>query len=129
VEEGLRVEQGQVLARLDDAEAARALALSEAQLGSAGARWPRSKRRARARPRDFERQRSGWSPTKFRSEAELDAARAERDALDGRPGSDAATGGVARRAVAVERQNLENTVIRAPFAGVRESRRTPSPAR
>ena len=117
VEEGLRVEQGQVLARLDDAEAARALALSEAQLGSARSAVAEIEARLELARRDFERTER-LVTDQVRSEAELDAARAERDALEAGLAVTRQQVEVAARAVAVERQNLENTVIRAPFAGV-----------
>jgi len=117
VEEGLRVEEGQVLARLDDAEAARALALSEAELERARRAVAEIESRLELARRDFDRT-ARLVADQVRSEAELDAARAERDALEAGLAVTRQQVEVAARAVALERQNLENTVIRAPFAGV-----------
>jgi RND family efflux transporter MFP subunit len=117
VEEGMRVEQGQVLARLDDAEARRALALAQAQLDA-----------ARKAVREVEvrlaqaRLEAGRSEKLVAdgvaSQSSLDAARAEADSLAARLILVRQEAEVAERALAVQSQQLENTIIRAPFAGV-----------
>jgi RND family efflux transporter MFP subunit len=117
VEEGLKVEQGQVLARLDDAEAERALALAEAQLEQARRAVAETEARLELARRDFERTER-LAADAVRSQADLDAARAQRDALTAELAVARQQVEVAARGVAVEHQNLENTVIRAPFAGV-----------
>jgi len=117
IEEGMKVEQGQILARLDDSQARLSVALAEASLAAAEKSVPETEARlteARLRQRrsaDLERQ--GVS-----SQAELDAVDAEVDAYAAQLETQRARVEVARRELALARQNLEDTVIRAPFAGV-----------
>ena len=117
VEEGLEVAAGQVLARLDDAEAQRSLALAEARLGQAQKAVAQTEAQLELARRDYDRVEK-LAAGQIRSQADLDTARAQRDALEAGLAVARQEVVVADRAVAVERQNLENTVIRAPFAGV-----------
>ncbi len=117
VDEGMEVEAGQVLARLDASQARLALALAEANraatekgLAETGARL----REARLRERRARELESGG----FAARAELDAVAAEVEALEARLAAQREQLRAADRAMALERQNLEDTVIRAPFAGV-----------
>jgi len=117
VEEGMRVEAGQVLARLDDSQARLALALAEAGRDAAERALAETEAllaeaRLRRRRTD-ELVRAGVAST-----ADLDAVAAESDALAARLARQTSEVEVARREVALARQNLEDTVIRAPFAGV-----------
>jgi len=117
VEEGLHVEEGQVLARLDDSQARLALGLAEAQAASADKAITESEARVRearlrqTRIRDLVAQ--GVS-----SQSESDAVEAEVDALVARIAAQRAEARAAERNVALARQALDDTVIRAPFAGV-----------
>ena len=117
IEEGMRVEQGQVLARLDDSLARLSVALAEAGLAAAEKAVPETEARlaeARLRQRrlaDLDRQ--GVS-----ARAELDAVDAEVAAYAAQLDTQRARVEVARRELALAKQNLEDTVIRAPFAGV-----------
>ena len=117
IEEGMRVEQGQVLARLDDSQARLSLALSEASLTAAERAVPEIEARlaeARLRQRrSADLRRQGVS-----AQADLDAVDAEVEAYAAQLETQRARVEVARREVALARQNLEDTVIRAPFAGV-----------
>ncbi len=117
VEEGMRVEAGQVLARLDDSQARLALALAEAGRDAAERALAETEAllaeaRLRRRRTD-ELVRAGVAST-----ADFDAVAAESDALAARLARQTSEVEVARREVALARQNLEDTVIRAPFAGV-----------
>ncbi len=117
VEEGMAVEEGQVVAELDDAAELAQLLLAEAQLASA--RSALGETRAALHEaglslgRLSELQRQGLS-----SEAELDAAQAAHERLSARLESNEAAVAVAERVVAVQSQAHSETVIRAPFAGV-----------
>ena len=117
IEEGMRVEQGQVLARLDDSQARLSVALAEASLVAAERRVPETAARlAEARLRQgraADLRRQGVS-----AQAEVDAVDAEVAALAAQLETLRAQVEVSRREVALARQNLEDTVIRAPFAGV-----------
>jgi HlyD family secretion protein len=117
VEEGMKVEAGQVLARLDDSQARLGLALTEAQLDAsrkAVAETEALLREARLRQERTRRLAAeGVSST-----AEWDAVQAEADALAARIEAQRGSSRAAEREVALARQALDDTVIRAPFAGV-----------
>ena len=117
VEEGMAVEQGQIVAELDDAAEQAQLRLAQAQLASAESALGETRAELHeaelAYGRFTQLERQGLA-----SEAELDAARATRDRLSARLEANAASVTVAERAVAVQRQALSETIVRAPFAGV-----------
>ncbi len=117
IEEGMRVEQGEVLARLDDAEVQRDLDLSKARLSAARLDLNETRVRLEQAERDLQRQ-TELVAKKLAAQQSLDSAQAERDALAARLRSSSAQVEVARRQTEVIEQQLENTVIRAPFAGV-----------
>ena len=117
VEEGMAVEEGQVVAELDDAQELAQLRLAEAQLGSARSVLGETRAELHEAGLSFARH-SELHARGLASEAELDTARAARDRLSARLESNEAAVTVARRAVAVQRQAHSETVIRAPFAGV-----------
>lgn len=117
LEEGMEVEEGQVLARLDDSIQTGQLALAGAQAESAEASMTET--RAQLREADLSLQRArNLVEQEVTSQAELDAAIANRDALAARLQRQERDLRAAREAVALRRQELEDTIIRAPFAGV-----------
>ncbi len=117
VEEGMTVDEGQVVAELDDAAELAQLRLAEAQLTSARSALGETRAELHEAELSFARL-SELHGRGLASEAELDAARAARDRLSARLESNGAAVTVAERAVAVQRQAHSETVIRAPFAGV-----------
>ena len=117
VEEGMTVEEGQVVAELDDAAEQAQLRLSEAQLASAESSLGETRAELHEARLAYGRL-SELHGQGLASEAELDAARATRDRLSARLEANAASVTVAERAVAVQRQALSETIVRAPFAGV-----------
>jgi RND family efflux transporter MFP subunit len=117
VEEGMQVEAGQVLARLDASQARLALGLAEARLRAS----EKSLIETEARRREAvlrERRSRDLAAKGVAAQADLDAVEAEVDALEARLAAQREELTAADRAVALERQNLEDMVIRAPFAGV-----------
>jgi len=117
VDEGMRVDAGQVLARLDDAEAQRAVALATAQL--AAARKALGETEARLTLARADRARvEKLVADGVRSAADLDASKADEEAYGARLEQQREEIQVAQRALAVQQQSLDNTVIRSPFAGV-----------
>ena len=117
VEEGMAVKEGQVLARLDDVTLRASLALSQAQAEAArGALRETEVRLAEARVLLGRRQQ--LAKDGLITEAEFDAAKAEVESLDARLAAAREQVSVAESQIALERTNLENTVIRAPFSGV-----------
>jgi RND family efflux transporter MFP subunit len=117
IEEGMRVEEGVVLARLDDTEARAQLALAQAQLVAARSQLDEVRAQIVQAERDFERQAELFR-RQLVAEQDMDAARARRDTLRARLGSLEEQVSVAQESVKVARVQLDNTVIRAPFSGV-----------
>jgi RND family efflux transporter MFP subunit len=117
VEEGMAVREGQVLARLDDETAKASLALAEAQAGAVRQTMQENEvRRDEARvtlTRTTRLLKDGVA-----TQAELDKAKAELDSLEARIGALSQQIRVAERQIDLERTNLDNTIIRAPFSGI-----------
>ncbi len=117
VEEGMRVEAGQVLARLDDSEARLSLELAEAR--RAAAEKTMAETEARSREAGLRRERlRGLRAQGIVSQADVDSIEAEVDALGARLGAQREEARAAGRGAALARQGLDDLVIRAPFAGV-----------
>src|SRR5688572_2863549 len=117
IEEGMRVEEGAVLARLDDTEAKAQLALAQAQLAAAQAQQGEIRAQLEQAERDYARSQELYDRRLIAGQA-LDAARAQRGTLQARLAANEQQIGVARESVAVAKVALDNTVIRAPFSGV-----------
>jgi RND family efflux transporter MFP subunit len=117
IEEGMRVEEGAVLARLDDTEARAQLELARAQLAASRSQLAEIRAQLEQAERDFVRQ-SRLAEQQLIAAQALDAARAHRDTLRARLASAGEQVTVARESVDVAEVQLANTVIRAPFAGV-----------
>lgn len=117
IEEGMEVEAGQVLARLDDSNIRTSYALAEAQLRSAET----SRKETEAllvEARAIYRRTQNLVDRKLASEAEMDRARAGSASLTAQLEHKQAEVGVAEKRLDVYRQQLDDTIIRAPFAGV-----------
>jgi RND family efflux transporter MFP subunit len=117
IEEGIRVETGQVLAHLDDTNVRTSLALAEAQLASARTGLEESKVRLVEAERDFARQ-AALLKGSVASQADYDRAESALLALRARFSLQQAEVTVAERSAAVWQQQLDDTVIRAPFGGI-----------
>jgi RND family efflux transporter MFP subunit len=117
VEEGMAVKEGQVLARLDDVTLRASLALSQAQ-AEAARRALRETEVRLAEAKVLLGRRRQLAKEGLITEAEFDAAEAEVASLDARLAAAREQVSVAESQIALERTNLDNTVIRAPFSGV-----------
>jgi RND family efflux transporter MFP subunit len=117
IEEGMRVAEGAVLARLDDTEAKAQLALVRTQLVAARAQEAEIRAQLAQAERDFTRQQELLS-RQLVAEQTMDAARAQRDTLRARLAATAEQIRVAQESVSVAQVQLDNTVIRAPFSGI-----------
>ena len=111
------VKEGQVLARLDDDTQRASVALAMAQ--AEGAR----KNVNESEVRLIEARISFARVTKlvgvgYATAAEVDAARAAVDSLEARIRAAQEQVRVAERQIALDRTNLDSTIIRAPFEGV-----------
>lgn len=117
VEEGMSVTEGQVLARLDDADARAALLLAEAQAEAARQAVAENVVRLAEARVTLGRQQQ-LTLDGLATAAELDRAQAEVDSIGARIMALRQQVTVAERQVELQRVMLDNTVIRAPFSGV-----------
>jgi RND family efflux transporter MFP subunit len=117
IEEGMRVREGAVLARLDDTEARAQLGLAQAQLVAARSQLAEVRAQLEQAERDYVRQQ-GLYDRQLVSPQSLDAALAQRDTLRARLASTQEQSKVAQESLSVAQVQLDNTVIRAPFSGV-----------
>ncbi len=117
IEEGMEVEEGQVLARLDDSSQTRAFALAEAELAEAKSALTETEVRLAEARRDHSRVER-LVAANVATTADLDNASAEVDSLEARLGLGREQIAVAERRLEVRRQELADTVIRSPFDGV-----------
>jgi RND family efflux transporter MFP subunit len=117
VDEGMAVREGQVLARLDDATARAALGLAQSQvLAAQSALRETSVRLAEAQrtlARSTQLMKDGLLP-----QADFDQSQAEVDSLEARLAAAREQVKVAESQAAVQRTDLDNTIIRAPFSGI-----------
>ena len=117
IEEGMRVEDGQVLATLDSTQADAQLAMSQAQLDSARSQLLEIEANLRQAQADLKRQQEIFD-RKLGTAAQLDAARAAAESLSARLASQRRQIRVAQEGLAMSQVSVDDTVIRAPFAGV-----------
>ena len=117
IEEGMEVAEGQVLATLDDTEWRAQVALTEAQLEAARSQLAEIRAQLAQARRESERQEE-LVARGLTSQAGVDAARTQVEALAARLGSAATGVDVAQRSLELARVRLDNTVIRAPFGGI-----------
>lgn len=117
VEEGMRVEKDQILARLDPSQARQALALSEAQLEAT--RRSMVETEAQRREASIRKTRvADLLAAGVASKADWDAIEAEVDVFEARLATQRGMVAAGEREVDIQRQYLDDTIIRAPFAGV-----------
>jgi len=117
IEEGKSVTQGQVVGRLDDSNARRDLDLAEAQLVSARKAMAETEARLKLANITLGRMKS-LVKDGVESQSVLDSAQADADALVAHLNQQREDVSVAVQNVEVKKQNLEDTIIRAPFSGV-----------
>ena len=117
IEEGMSVEAGQIVARLDDTTQRAQLALGNAQLQSARAALAETEAQLRAARLERDRLRE-LSVRQLVSASSVDEAEANYDALAARlaTGRDNVT--VAEKTVALTQDALDDMTIRAPFGGM-----------
>ncbi len=117
IEEGLKVTEGQVLARLDDTNVRASLNLAAAQHEAAKAALAETAARIEEASREWTRV-SRLATNGIATGADLDHAEAELKSQRARLEKLNSDATVAEKEVALWRQQLEDTTIRAPFAGV-----------
>jgi HlyD family secretion protein len=117
VEEGMAVKEGQVLARLDDANPRAALAFAEAQAEAARRNIAENEVRL-ADARVSLGRRTQLVKDRVVAQSEVDTAQADVDSIAARIAAARELVRVAERQVVMQQTDLDNTVIRAPFSGV-----------
>jgi RND family efflux transporter MFP subunit len=113
----MAVREGQVLARLDDANVRATLRLAEAQLEAARRAIPETEVRLAEAERTLKR-REQLRADGLVTDADLDQARADVQSFQARIAAAREQVTVAERQVALQQTELDNTVIRAPFSGI-----------
>ena len=117
IEEGMSVKEGQILARLVDTNVKASLLLARAQEESAKAGLEETRVRLREAEQELQRQ-TDLAKAKVSPAADYDHAAAAALAYKARLEQQQAEATVAARTVAIWQQQLEDTIIRAPFAGI-----------
>ncbi len=117
VEEGMHVKEGEVLARIDSSNVERNLRLAEAQLDSARKAIEETKANLLQANRELDRLKR-LQAEHYAAQVELDRADTDAKALQARLDRQTADVDVQEREVALWKQQLDDTIIRAPFAGV-----------
>lgn len=117
VEEGMYVEKDQVVARLDDSNTRKALALYQAELVSAKTQVTETRARLTEARLNWERT-AELAAKQLISTAELDRAKANFESLQAQLANREAGVVLAERRIAIEQQYLDDLELRAPFAGV-----------
>ncbi|HKH48531.1 MAG TPA: efflux RND transporter periplasmic adaptor subunit [Thermoanaerobaculia bacterium] len=121
VEEGMVVREGQVLARLDDSILRKELSLAAARLAAQRRATDETRVRLHEAEVNLRRARSlreqGVAP-----QSDLDATEAQVGSLKARLDLGREEVSVSEQQLALNRQYLEDTVIRAPFSGVAVSK-------
>lgn len=117
VEEGQRVEAGEILARIDDSNARAELALTEAQVDASRAALTQLQVQLAEAQRQLQRNRE-LIGRQLISQASLDTTQATVDQLQAQIESARRSITVSQRSAEVQQRLLDDTVIRAPFAGV-----------
>lgn len=117
VEEGMRVEAGQVLARLDSSNAEASFRLAQAQLESARKAVEETHASLDLSEREYQRSKQ-LSDKAVVSASEYDRAEADVKTLRARLQRQTTEIAVAERTLAVYQQQLDDMVIRAPFDGI-----------
>jgi RND family efflux transporter MFP subunit len=117
IEEGMKVEEGRVLARLDSSNVEADLKLAQARLESARKSLDETRAGLDQAEREL-RRINELALGKVASVSELDRAEADVKTLRARLERQLADVTVAEREVAAWQQQFDDTIIRAPFAGV-----------
>lgn len=117
IEEGMQVREGQILARLDPSTSAAAYRLAQAQASAARSNLEETRVRLEESRTELRRVTS-LAAERVISQSEVDRARAQVNALNARLAAQRQELAVTERNVQLQRQDVDDTVIRAPFAGV-----------
>ncbi len=116
-EEGMRVEPGQVLARIDDADAQARLISAKADRNATAATLADLRVNLASAERDRRRMEDLWKDGAI-GEQTVDQARTTVDSLRARLALAEEQVRAAEARIRVAQQDVDNTIIRAPFGGI-----------
>ncbi len=117
IEEGDHVAAGQVIARLDDSNVRAAVDQAAAQLEYAKSSLAETRVNLANAQREYERQNS-LIANHFVTQAAVDNARTAFEALQAQLATQTSNIQVAARTLDIATRNRDDTVVRAPFAGI-----------
>jgi len=117
IEEGMKVTNGQVVARLDDSNVKTSLDVAVAQLASAKAALAETEAQLKDANLEFQRT-TELAKQHIASQSDLDLAESNAKALEAHLAQQKLDVTVADRNVAMWQQQMDDMIIRAPFDGV-----------
>jgi RND family efflux transporter MFP subunit len=117
IEEGMKVKEGQVVARLDDTNVKTSLDVAQAQLESAKTAVEETRAQLKQAESEFQRA-TNLANKNIESQSDLDKAESDAKSLAARLARQQRDITVAERQVDLWRQQMDDMVIRAPFDGV-----------
>lgn len=117
IEEGMHVKSGQVLATLDDSLARDQVGVAKSQLAASQALANQTEVEHDNAARDLERTKALFA-RHLVSQSDMDGAATKEASLKASLDSAKEQVGVAQNDLALDQQQLDDTVIRSPFAGV-----------
>jgi RND family efflux transporter MFP subunit len=117
IEEGMKVTNGQVVARLDDSNVKASLDVAQAQLASAQAALAETEAQIKLADQEL-RRFTELAKQRIASQSDLDQAESNAKSLEAHLAQQKLDIVVAERQVTMWRQQMDDMVIRAPFAGV-----------
>jgi RND family efflux transporter MFP subunit len=117
IEEGMKVKEGQILARLDDTNIKAALNVTQAQLESAKTAVEETRAQLKLAEQEFQRA-TNLARQNIASQSDLDKAESDAKSLEARLARQERDITVADRQVDLWQQQLDDMVIRAPFPGI-----------
>jgi len=117
IEEGMKVTNGQVLARLDDSNVKTSLDVAVAQLASAKAALAETEAQLKDANLEYERTVE-LAKQHIASQSDLDLAESNAKALQAHLAQQKLDAVVAERQVEMWQQQMDDMIIRAPFDGV-----------
>ena len=117
IEEGMKVKEGQVVARLDDTNVKTSLDVAQAQLESAKTAVEETRALLKQAESEFQRA-TELVKQNIASQSDLDKAESDAKSLAARLARQQRDITVAERQVDLWQQQMDDMVIRAPFAGI-----------
>jgi HlyD family secretion protein len=117
IEEGMKVKQDQVVARLDATNVKAGLDVAQAQLDSANAALDETAAQLKDANHEFDRT-TELAARHIASQSDLDLAESNAKSLEAHLAQQKLDVIVAERQVALWQQQMDDMIIRAPFAGV-----------